>query len=284
MKTTREPGIQVFTTNSRLGALSQRALKRLGATARSASLHRMDEWPTGEWPMSPGGGRLLVVSSLGDIPEKPTLPHDGKSRRHLVFKDDLPSEATTRIAKLRSSHIHVAGKLGKAQEYLLQRLLLSYLAPGVSLIIDAWWEKEEFVALSADYAFLRIPAAKLAPWLGTSRAKLEVFDVDSDGSFVHWPHVDAHFGWDELRYLIDPAAVAAARQRRRQYDAKYGEAIKKVRLAHHLAQSAIPGLSSRHVRRVENGSSRATSKFLRAMAAAHSLPVNQYLDLVARAM
>ncbi len=282
MLATHDVAFRIVATNPRLRSLSQNVIKQLGKNAKKASLHKLAQWPSVGWPAHRGTSPLLVVSSLADIPEKPPLPSDEPGRRHLVFTEGLPPEASTRILKLNVRNVHLAAEQGDAQEELLRRLFRGCISPGDFSIVDAWWEKAEFVVLSADYARLRIPATKLAPWLGSADAKLEKFELDPDGSFVYWRHANAHFGWEQLRYLIDPAAVAAAQQRSRDSDVRYGAAIRDVRVAHLLSQLAIPGVSERHVRRVEKGLAPATSKFLKLMATAHRLNIACYLDEVAR--
>ena len=51
-----------------------------------------------------------------------------------------------------------------------------------------------------------------------------------------------------------------------------------------LAQSKIPDLTERQLRRIEQGEGRATSKALAALAAAHGLALDDYLDRLAKAM
>jgi hypothetical protein len=288
-KTATESTFSVVATNAHMAEVAQRARKRLGKSGGSVTLRHAVQWPITRKTASVHDGPLYVLSSLTDIPTRISRLHGDNGCQYLLFTEGMPPAAFAQILNLKvdERHVHLTDKQGTAKEELLVRLFRSGIQLRTSAIVDAWWEWHDggvFVALSPDFERLRIPAAKLAKWLGEDREKRENFEIDLDGSFVLWPHADAHFGWEQLRYLIDPAAVAAGRQRTREHNVQYGEAIKKVRLAHHLSQAAIPELSDRHVRRVENGTSPATSKFLHAMAAAHDLPVDAYLNEVAQAM
>jgi len=77
--------------------------------------------------------------------------------------------------------------------------------------------------------------------LGRRREALSHFEIDPDGSYVHWPPADAHFGWDQLRYLIDPVAVETAKKRSTEYNRRYGDAIRRGREEAGLKQSDLPG-------------------------------------------
>lgn len=286
-KTAADSELRIVATNQRLGLISEKAIKRLGKLGNKATLQKMSGWPGQNWPVRSGDSPLVVVSSLADIPENPLLPSAEPKRFHLIFADGMPPEASTKLLSLKSKarNVHLASELGEDQERLLQRLIRGYVSPGASPILDAWWEWQnggEFVVVSARDERLKIPAQRLTKWLGDNRVALDKFELDSDGSFVYWRHADAHFGWNQLRYLVDPASMAAAEQRCRLNDRRYGQAIKQTRLAHRLSQSSLSGLSEGHVRRVENGRAMATSKFLKAMAAAHEMPIEEYLDEVSR--
>ncbi len=39
---------------------------------------------------------------------------------------------------------------------------------------------------------------------GQPRAVLRNFVIDPDGSFVHWPDLDVHLGWNQFLQAVDP--------------------------------------------------------------------------------
>jgi transcriptional regulator with XRE-family HTH domain len=61
-------------------------------------------------------------------------------------------------------------------------------------------------------------------------------------------------------------------------------AIRRVREAAGILQSKMEGLTDRQLRRIEQGESRATSAAITALAAAHGLDANAYMERLAKAM
>jgi transcriptional regulator with XRE-family HTH domain len=83
---------------------------------------------------------------------------------------------------------------------------------------------------------------------------------------------------------VDPVELRRAQQRSADFNRRYGAAIRKVREAAAIAQTQIAGLTDRQLRRIEHGTCRATASALNALAKAHGLDVNVYLDKLAAAM
>ncbi len=113
-----------------------------------------------------------------------------------------------------------------------------------------------------------------------SREDRQKFTVADDGSYIHWPGPDIHLDLEAIRTAIDPKARAKALAAKMRHDARYGQAIARVRLAHGLRQSDIAGLSERQVRRIEKGEG-ATPEALRRLAAGHQLDLDVYLKEIA---
>ena len=65
---------------------------------------------------------------------------------------------------------------------------------------------------------------------------------------------------------------------------RYGAAIRKVREEAGISQSKIEGLTERQLRRIEQGECRATRTALAALAKAHGLDANAYMERLAKAM
>ena len=113
---------------------------------------------------------------------------------------------------------------------------------------------------------------------------LRNFEIDPDGSFIHWPDLDVHLGWNQFLQAVDPAELLKAQQRSAGFNERYGAAIRKVREAAGILQSKVEGLTERQLRRIEQGECRATTAALTALAKAHGLDVNAYMDGLAKAM
>ena len=117
-----------------------------------------------------------------------------------------------------------------------------------------------------------------------SRREWACSEVLSRDLFLFWPHADVHLGWEQFVQILDPAAAIAAKQRSREFNKRYGSAIRAVREAHELKQSEIAGFAARHLRRIEHGEQRAAKKNLETLANAHDLPLEAYLKEIASSM
>ncbi len=70
----------------------------------------------------------------------------------------------------------------------------------------------------------------------------------------------------------------------RGFNERYGAAIRTVREAAGILQSKVEELTERQLRRIEQGECRATTAALTALAKAHGLDVNAYMERLAKAM
>ncbi len=131
---------------------------------------------------------------------------------------------------------------------------------------------------------LHVPVSSLPALSGQPRVVLRNFVIDPDGSFVHWPDLDVHLGWNQFLQAVDPEEFRKAQQRTEGYNKRYGAAIRKVREEAGLSQSRIEGLTERQLRRIEQGECRATRTALAALAKAHGLDTNSYVERLAKAM
>jgi hypothetical protein len=138
--------------------------------------------------------------------------------------------------------------------------------------------------ISADFERLEVPISKIAPLARADKEMAERFEIDEDGAYIYWPHLDLHLGWEQLQQIVDPLAVQRAKQKDRQFNIRYGAAIRKLREEKGLAVTAIPGLSQKQFRRIERGESRLTSNAARKLAEAHGMTPNEYLEAVATAL
>lgn len=280
---------EVLTTCQEYSDLCKRILRGL---SRSGVRHRgFRDWEAVKWsrisrnPSTP----LLIISNLADFPAKqpaqqPSLGQ--RMRRHLVFTREMPFEAfPTRMARLNirdDRRLHIAAlKDRKTVEAIIRRTICGLASPEDDRIVDAWWEGDTFVVLSPSFRRLSVPLARLSKWIGTDSDSIGNYEIDSDGSFVYWPHADIHLGWLQFHRLVDPAAALAARAKHDEFNRQYGEAIRSVRKRHGLRQSDISGLTPRQVGRIEKGECRATANALTKLAKAHALKLNDYLSQLA---
>lgn len=233
---------------------------------------------------------LLCISQLSGL-SADFIEHlrsvRGRTKAFLLFSGTLPPEAIVeRVALLNvrnPERLHVV-KLGSVSEQkkLLKRLFLALSSEDQhERIFDAWWEGEDLVVLSPRFKRLRVPLVKLRPLARGSKNQLQEFVIDSDGAFIHWPKLDVHLGMEQFVQAVDPAAYLKARQESRDFNERYGLAIRTFRQEHGLRQSDIAGLTPRQVGRIERGECRATHSALKKLAKAHKVNTSDYMTSIA---
>jgi len=152
-------------------------------------------------------------------------------------------------------------------------------------ILEAWWEGTTFVVVSpmiGSFRKLRVPIEKLPVLQGLSKEEREAFEIDEDGTFIHWPNRDIHLGWEQFECAVDERAYLKARQQTEGFNKAYGAAIEELRKEGGLRQSDIEGLTPRQLGRVESGQCRATLSALRKLAKAHNMSVSEYMEELSR--
>jgi hypothetical protein len=155
---------------------------------------------------------------------------------------------------------------------------------GLCSIVDAYPAGDALLVRGPKQRMLDVPFSSIPALKGQSRSVLHNFTLDPDGSFIYWPDLDVHLGWNQFLQAVDPAALHKARQRDANFNRRYGAAIRKVREAASIPQAKVEGLTDRQVRRIEQGICRATTGALVALAKAHRLDVKAYMDKLAKAM
>jgi hypothetical protein len=163
------------------------------------------------------------------------------------------------------------------------RRLLQAKAQGAEgkLIATATLEGDEFVVWSCEPREFRGRVSDIPALKGLSKSRLKKFLVSTSGSRLRWPDEDIDLNLETFRELSDPE-VLEANQERFRWEAKgYAEAIKVLRKRKGLKQGGIPGLSERHVRRLESGEVYPHSTTLDKLASAHDLPPAEYVRQLA---
>lgn len=281
--------LDVLTADAEYGEVCERLLEEIGPV--DVKHWRFRSWDAVQWSKLAKNRStpLLLIARLKDLPatQRPQQrPASGRPNRYLIFTEGMPVESLpSRMARLNirdDSRLHVstASDCGQAAA-LIRRTISGASTSNNHRIVDAWWEGDQFVILSATFERLAVPLARLGKFIGQDQKSLRQFEIDPDGSFVYWPHADVHFGWFQFLQLVDPAAVVSAQAKKRQFNVRYGAAIKRQRESRDLRQSDIPGLTPRQVGRIESGQCRATVSALRKLAAAHGLEMSDYLAALA---
>lgn len=282
----------VVATNACYAKICREAIQRLPPSVRRrVGLLESTGWRDVDWNAlrTEAGAPALVVSRMGDVPDDAAVSGTGGERKHLLFVEDLPVEAlSTRVTRLNvrdPRKLHIARKRDERSVAATIRRAIGGLTSGggraaagdFRRIVDAWIEGETLVLLAPSFERLSVPVDRLKPLLGENAAAIGTFEIDEDGSFLYWPHADAHLGWEQLERLVDPAAALKAQQRTTDFNRRYGAAIRSLREERGIRQSAVPGLTERHLRRIEHGEIRATRSAIQSLAAAHELDLSEYM-------
>ncbi len=152
-------------------------------------------------------------------------------------------------------------------------------------IIDAYLAGNTLLVRGPRYRMLHVPVSSVPSLRGQPRAVLQNFEIDPDGSFIHWPDLDVHLGWNQFLQAVDPGEFRKAQQRSAGFNERYGAAIRKVREAGgDYCSRRLLALTERQLRRIEQGECRATTAALTALAKAHGLDLNEYMEKLAKAL
>jgi hypothetical protein len=212
---------------------------------------------------------------------------------HLLFTG--PATHPDQVAQwMRSTNIRSENRLhvirvedmeAPPMTQLLRRVCFA-LGPDGSRpsIIDAYLVGDRLFVRGPRHRMLHISLNCIGVLRGRAQAAVRNFSVDPDGSFIYWPDLDIHLGWNQFLQALDPAELRKAQQRTAGFNDRYGEAIRKVRVATGILQSKVEGLTERQLRRIEQGESRATTSAITALAKAHGLDANAYMERLAKAM
>jgi hypothetical protein len=151
-------------------------------------------------------------------------------------------------------------------------------------IIDAYLVGDRLFVRGPKRRMLHIPLDSIPALRGQAQAAVRSFSIDPDGSFIYWPDLDVHLGWNQFLQAVDPAELRKAQQRSAGFNQRYGAAIRRVREAAGILQSKVEGFTDRQLRRIEQGESRATTAAITALAKAHGLDANAYMERLTKAM
>jgi len=234
---------------------------------------------------------FLYVATLGELDEDTGRALRKQLPEGIIILDlGMPCEAIPeRLRRLGTrlvarTHLKATDDMDELREFLMRLRSVVGSRSSSDSILDAWWEEDTLVVLSSTLDRLRVPFTDLQHFhvlRDASRTGLEEFEIDADGTYVHWPSRDVHMTWECFEQLVNPKALLRAQQRSARFNRRYGKAVRVLRTESGLRQSDIPGLDERHVRRIEQGEQRATLSALRKLARAHSLSVTEYMNALA---
>ena len=237
----------------------------------------------------------IVVSWLSDL-------DSAERREELADFVDLmlrnPDGATVVLIETKSTH---EPRHSYAALEMLARWASNfgaYLAPdeqAVRRMIDARSEGAEdrriasvliegkkLVVWSCEPKLYEVPASEIPALARMNAEHLGQFELNESGSCLHWDEGDVDLNLDGIRYHIDPKVRREQDRASRKEAERYAGAIRMLREEYQLAQTDIPGLTERQVRRVEQGESTPRSGTLQKLASAHGVSLDQYLKELAK--
>ena len=151
------------------------------------------------------------------------------------------------------------------------------------MIADAYVSDGGLIVYDCAMRRFEVRFDRLEAFAGFASGDLRVFDVDEDGSFIHWPTLDLHVNLEMIREAIDPEYKARRLKESDAHHRRYGRAIAALRRRQGLRQTDFEGLSERHLRRIEGGAP-INQAVLEALASGHGMTLEAYLDELAEQM
>lgn len=296
IKTSKRPLVEFFAT-SRLASAYRCAARRNKLLARYAGMHEIGHAILGRELVERIGEFEIVVLShadedhlvLSDERLKPVV----SGGFHLLFTE--PSTHPDQVAHwMRATNIRSEDRLHVVRVEDLEAPQMSQLLGRVcsalgrdssrGSIIDAYLAGDTLLVRGAKHRMLHVPVSSVSALRGQPRDVVRNFVIDPDGSFIHWPDLDVHMGWNQFLQAVVPEELRKARQRSAGFNERYGAAIRTLREEAGILQSKLEGLTERQLRRIEQGECRATTAAITALAKAHGLDANAYMERLSQAM
>jgi len=294
---TREHSLVEFFATSRLAHAYRSAARQNKRLAHCAAVHELGHLTSHSDVMGRVHELQMVVLSHADddhlLLTGSEMEPVVSGAFHLLFTEPAthPDQIaqwmrTTKIRSENRLHVVRVDDLEAPQvSQLLGRVCFALERDGTrGSIIDAYLAGDSLLVRGPKHRMLHVPVSSVRALSGQPRSVLRNFVIDPDGSFVHWPDLDIHLGWNQFLQAVNPDELRKAQQRTEGYNKRYGAAIRKLREEAGLPQSRIDGLTERQIRRIEQGESRATAGAISALAKAHGLDANAYMERLAKVM
>lgn len=289
--------VEFYATSPRVAHVYRSAARHNRSLVRFAGMHELGHATVVSEIARHGRKHEMVVLShvdedhfvLTDERMEPVV----SAAFHLLFTDlaTHPDQIaqwmrTTKIRSENRLHVVRVDDLEALQvSQLLGRICFAVGRDGTrGSIIDAYLAGDSLFVRGPKHRMLHVPISSVRALSGQPRAVLRNFVIDPDGSFVHWPDLDVHLGWNQFLQAVHPEESRKAQQRTERYNQRYGAAIRKLREEAAISQSKVDGLTERQIRRIEQGECRATTTALSALAKAHGLDAHAYMERLAKAM
>ena len=205
----------------------------------------------------------------------------GTHTRFLVAMD-LPWQAAMRLPSRLGLHkphvrLHVTD-----DPHALRRLLVAqHRQRPFEGLVDAYLMQGTLVLVLGSMEILLLETSEISPLGNLEPEELALFEIDVDGSYLHWPDHDLHLGASQLVREVDAEYLAELEIERFTKDVT-GPAIARIRESRGLRQVDVRDLSERQVRRLEKGVSRLTLEAAQNLADSLEMSLDEFLTELAK--
>lgn len=219
----------------------------------------------------------LIRDGIASFPKWST----GGSTRYLVVVDIpdqvLPRMYSTLDLRRPDQRVHATRDSG-----VIRRLLVATARRDPVLgIVDAYAWDETLTLVTGDFEFRSFPLDRVPRIAELPLEEWDQFEINVDGSHLHWPAGDIHLGVSQILQSADPMYLADIAIERNRQD-HTGAALRRLREEGGLRQADITGLSERQVRRIEDGISRLRVETAEKFATAFGIDLGILLDRIGR--
>ncbi len=227
-----------------------------------------------------GPAPSLVVALASELigRDRIELPSWADTETRYLVVLDVPEQAVPLLSsKLRLHKPDQRLRICR-DPFVVKRLVVALRRPAPwEGILDAYVLEDSLVLVLGDMSVREFPIKEL-PRVGRFAPRvLNNFNIDSAGSYLYWPDHDVHMGPSQMLQAVDPMYLADVEIRRYQIE-NVSQALLDMRNARQLKQTEIPGLSERHVRRLEKEKVRLTVDAANRLANAFGLSLSGFFD------
>ncbi len=228
----------------------------------------------------PGSAPGVVVALASELigPDRVGLPGWVDTDTRYLVVVDVPEQAVLRLPSILRLHKPDQRLQLCRDPTVVMRLVIALKRPAPwEGILDAYVLEESLVVVLGDMSVKEFPIERLPQIKRFEPEMLEHFEIDSAGSYLYWPDRDVHMGPSQMLQAVDPMHLADVEIRRYEME-RVSLALLDMRKNRQLRQAEIPGLSERHVRRLEKEEVRLTVDAATRFASAFALTLPEFLD------
>ena len=222
----------------------------------------------------------LVVARASELigPDRVSLPKWVDTDTRFLVVLDVPEQAILDLASALRLHKPNQRLQVCRDPLVVKRLVIALTRPAPwEGILDAYVLEDSLVVVLGDMSVRRFPIRELPQVGRLEPAVFSHFEIDSSGSYLYWPDRGVHMGPSQMLQAVDPMYRSDVEIRRYQME-NVSQALFDMRDDRRLRQAEIPGLSERHVRRLEKEEVRLTVEAATKFAKAFGLTLSEFLD------